>query len=103
MTGTASSQGGQFAAISETYAAALAAAPDLHMIADKTAPPSQCSGTAADPQAAPGNLCVYESPNHGNLIEAPQLFIDPLTRAGNKRTQHDFPSPQYGPRASQGG
>lgn len=81
VTGTASSQGGQFAAISETYAAELAAAPQLHVIADQAAPPSQCPGTAAHPQAAPGNLCVYESPNHGNLIEDPQLFIDPLNPA----------------------
>jgi hypothetical protein len=81
VTGTASSQGGQFAAISETYAAELAAAPHLHMIANQAAPPSQCPGTAADPQATPGNLCVYESPNHGNLIEDPRLFVDPLNPA----------------------
>jgi hypothetical protein len=81
VTGTASTQGGQFAAISETYSAALAAAPQLHMIADHAAPPSKCPGTAADPQAVPGNLCVYESPNHGNLIDAPHLFIDPLNPA----------------------
>ncbi len=31
-----------------------------------------------DPQAAPGNLCVYESPNHGKLIDDPHPFIDPL-------------------------
>jgi hypothetical protein len=40
------------------------------MIADQTAPPSECPGTAADPRAVPGNLCVYESRNHGNLIAA---------------------------------
>jgi hypothetical protein len=81
VTGTASSQGGQFAAISETYAAELASAPRLHMIADQATQPGECQGTAANPQAAPGNLCVYESPNHGNLIDAPHLFVDPLNPA----------------------
>jgi hypothetical protein len=78
VTGTASAQGGQFAGISETYAVELASAPRLRMIADQTAPPSECPGTAADPRAMPGNLCVYESRNHGNLIDAPHLFVDPF-------------------------
>jgi hypothetical protein len=71
----------QISAISETYAAALPAAPQLHLIADGATAPAACPGSVADPKAAAGNLCVYESRNHTNLAEDPDVFIDPLNQA----------------------
>jgi hypothetical protein len=71
----------QTTAISETYAAALPAAPQLHLIADGATPPAACPGSAADPKAAAGNLCVYESRNHTNLAEDPDVFIDALNQS----------------------
>jgi hypothetical protein len=38
----------------------LAAAPAPHFITEGGASPPGCPGTADDPQAAPGQLCVYE-------------------------------------------
>ena len=49
-----------------SYAFPLASTPVGHFIADGTTPPSQCPGTVSNPEAAPGNLCVYEGPNHTN-------------------------------------
>jgi hypothetical protein len=71
----------QTTAISETYAAALPAIPQLHLIADGATPPAACPGSVADPKAAAGNLCVYESRNHANLAEDPDVFIDPVNQA----------------------
>jgi collagen triple helix repeat protein len=80
-TAAAKSVQDQTTAISETYAAALPAVPQLHLIADGATPPAVCSGSVADPKAAPGNLCVYESRNHANLAEDPDVFVDPINQA----------------------
>jgi hypothetical protein len=53
-----------------SYLFSLPSTPTPHFIADGAIPPAQCPGTAANPQAAPGHLCVYESGNHNNnLVE----------------------------------
>jgi Collagen triple helix repeat (20 copies) len=39
----------------------LAAAPTVHYVDFGTPAPAECPGTAAAPQATPGNLCVYEA------------------------------------------
>jgi len=44
-----------------SFAFALSAAPTIHFITQGTAPPSQCPGNATFPQAANGNLCIYET------------------------------------------
>jgi Collagen triple helix repeat (20 copies) len=80
-TAAAKSVQDQTTAISETYAASLPAAPQIHFIADGATPPAACPGSVADPKAAAGNLCVYESRNHANLAEDPDVFIDPSNQA----------------------
>lgn len=35
--------------------------PTVHFIAEGTTPPTGCSGTAAAPQAAPGNVCIFQA------------------------------------------
>jgi hypothetical protein len=59
--GRAFGEPGQDMQIPITFAFPLAAAPATHYVVSGEAPPAQCPGTAAEPQATPGNLCVYES------------------------------------------
>ena len=47
----------------------MSAAPAPHMLQAGSPPSAECPGTAADPQAAAGHLCVYES-GSGNVAEA---------------------------------
>jgi len=60
--GTATAAG-QYGNDSIAYVYPLASAPSTHYIAAGTTPPAQCPGTAANPQAQSGNLCVYEASN----------------------------------------
>jgi hypothetical protein len=48
----------------------LASAPQEHFIAAGGAATAQCPGSAVNPQAAPGHLCVYESvsQNRGSVV-----------------------------------
>ena len=39
----------------------FSSAPSAHFIALGTTPPAECPGNGLNPQAAPGNLCVYET------------------------------------------
>jgi hypothetical protein len=43
-----------------SFGFSLASDPTPHFIQNGTAPPAQCPGTEANPQAAAGHLCVYE-------------------------------------------
>ena len=43
-----------------SYGLRLSAAPTVNYIMVGTTPPPACPGSVTDPQAAPGNLCVYE-------------------------------------------
>jgi hypothetical protein len=46
-----------------SFAIPLATAPAQHIIRIGAPAPSGCPGSAASPQASPGNLCVYEARN----------------------------------------
>jgi hypothetical protein len=52
---------GEWTYESITFGYRLAAAPTLNYIKAGDTPPAGCPGTATAPEAAPGNLCVYES------------------------------------------
>jgi hypothetical protein len=52
-----------------SYLYTLASAPTAHYIANGTAPPSQCPGTAAQPEAQAGHLCVYEAARQNGTVE----------------------------------
>jgi len=60
MGGTAAAAG-HLANTSVSFAYALAAAPAIHFIRQGTAAPAQCPGNATFPEAANGNLCIYEA------------------------------------------
>ena len=46
-----------------SFGVTLKSAPIVHYIAKGGAVPAGCSGTAAAPNADPGNLCVFETQN----------------------------------------
>jgi len=58
-TSEPSSQHFSYTAVS--FPAPLAAAPVAHFMFKEQAPTTECPGSPAEPTAAPGNLCVYES------------------------------------------
>jgi hypothetical protein len=49
-----------------SYAFPLPASPTINVIGIGGGPTAACPGTVANPQAAPGNLCVYQQRNDGN-------------------------------------
>jgi hypothetical protein len=59
MTGIAAASGAQ-AVDSLSFVYTLASAPTPHFITAGSVPPAGCPGTADNPQAAAGQLCVYE-------------------------------------------
>ena len=61
-----------------TFAFPLADAPTPHYIAFGDKAPSECPGTPSQPEAEPGNLCVYESVQASNSTGR---VFDPLTGA----------------------
>jgi hypothetical protein len=66
MSGDAASSGGE-AVDSLSFLYTLAAAPTPHFITAGSASPSGCPGTADNPQAAPGQLCIYEKAAIGTV------------------------------------
>jgi len=53
-----------------SFGFALASAPQEHFLAAGSASTAQCPGSAVNPLAAPGHLCVYESvsSNRGDVV-----------------------------------
>jgi hypothetical protein len=63
----------------------LSAAPTARYINAGTTPPAQCPGTVTNPQAQPGNLCIYERLN----INAPTRFAyNPLNNGFNQSSRY---------------
>ncbi|MGH2446545.1 MAG: S-layer homology domain-containing protein [Candidatus Limnocylindria bacterium] len=60
------------------FEAVLPAAPDTHWLAAASSSTTDCPGTVADPEAAPGHLCIYES----NAFNIGIRLIETSTRWG---------------------
>lgn len=82
--------GNEFTGDSVTYAAALPANPVVHEIPSGSTPPVECPGTVANPQAARGHLCVYESTNFTANRESLDAFINSANTAEGKFGFHLF-------------
>ncbi len=55
-----------------SYLFPMRVAPTPHFIPSGTTPPAGCPGSATNPQASPGNLCVYE--DFSSLVSAVHIF-----------------------------
>ncbi len=62
----------------------LRSAPIPHFIPAGAVPPSACPGNVANPQAAPGHLCVYEQ--HDNNAQG-QLIGNPVNNTGGQTSR----------------
>ena len=67
----------------------LASAPTPHFVADGATPPTECPGTVATPQAAPGHLCLYES-FHSDSVGTSQSVGDPVENAAPGASRYGF-------------
>jgi hypothetical protein len=68
-----------------SYPIPLEGAPAAHMINHGEAPPAGCTGSAEEPGAEPGNLCVFASVPFSNLI--PFTFGGPIRNAAQGGAQ----------------
>jgi hypothetical protein len=76
------SAGGQAASQPISFGLQLAAAPTVHYIPSAGTVPAGCSGTVANPGAAPGNFCLFEGASfNGSAAE-----VNPLTGTANQAT-----------------
>jgi hypothetical protein len=64
----------------------LSAAPTGHFIKKGAAVPAGCSGTATNPGAAPGNLCVFEVENDNVNASSDEVWSPPADSAGATET-----------------
>lgn len=71
----------------------LASAPVPHFIAVGTAPPAACPGTAANPRATKGHLCVYEA---GNQNVGSRVVYDTTTYSADQADKYGFGVYMYG-------
>jgi hypothetical protein len=70
----------------QSFGFRLPASPTRTFVPDGGTPPAQCPGSLADPEAAPGNLCVFEGSNVANVSD---VIIDE-TNAGQGRYGFTF-------------
>jgi hypothetical protein len=71
------SAGGVFVSDTQTFVFPLSSTPTVHFIGIGATPPAQCTGSSTNPQAAPGNLCVYAE--LGDAGAAAVGILDPET------------------------
>ena len=64
----------------------MATAPVGHMILSGAAPNASCPGTVANPQAAPGHLCVYEAVRT-NMSDGFPVVFDPSSPSDSSPTR----------------
>jgi hypothetical protein len=66
----------EFQSESMPFGFTLASAPTVHFVARGSSAPTECPGSVSTPEAAPGNLCIYEHPTGGNISEV--RICDPV-------------------------
>lgn len=64
----------------QSFVYPLASAPTVTVIPAAGAPTEACPGSANDPQAAPGNLCIYAA--GGDTGPSPVCVVSPETNTG---------------------
>lgn len=82
------SGGGVFVPDTQTFVFPLSSNPTVHFIGIGATPPVQCAGSATNPQAAPGNLCVYAA--EGDVSATAVSISNPETNTGPDASVHGF-------------
>lgn len=82
------SASGNFVSDTQSFAFPLASKPSVHVVGIDATPSAQCPGTASSPQAAPGNLCVYEA--EGSLGPTSVEIINPETNMTSDASPRGF-------------
>ena len=82
------SEGGVFVADTQSFAFPLASKPSVHFVGIGATPPAQCPGTASNPKAAPGNLCVYAT--EGSISATAVNIFNPETNEGPDASPRGF-------------
>ena len=72
----------------ETFAFPLASKPTVHFVGIGATHPAQCPGTVTNPQADPGNLCVYAGAGDGSAT-AVNIF-NPESNSGPDASPRGF-------------
>lgn len=72
----------------ESFAFPLASKPSVNFVAIGATPPAACPGTATNPEAAPGNLCVYAAlgDTSANAVD----IANPETNSGPDASPRGF-------------
>jgi hypothetical protein len=81
----------------QSFAFPLASAPAVHFVGIGSSRPAQCPGTATNPQATPGNLCLYAAAGDVSptavSISNPEANLAPSASArGFTASETDTPS-----------
>ena len=79
---------GSFAFRGYSFGFQLATSPTVHYVLSGTAPPAECPGTATNPQAQAGHLCLYEGYN-SNRSTGPCIF-SPIVGSCGQATRWGF-------------
>ena len=60
-------ENGAYKVSTHSFGAALSAAPTIHLVLSGAVPPAECPGTAAEPAALAGHLCLFEAVGIGRF------------------------------------
>jgi hypothetical protein len=81
-------QGGVDVTDTESFAFPLSSSPTVHFIGIGDPAPAQCPGSFGNPQATPGNLCVYAS--SGIINSTAVLIVDPELNLSDAASARGF-------------
>jgi hypothetical protein len=74
----------------QSFGFALASAPSVHYINFGAAVPAGCSGNSSNPQASPGNLCIFESDAAVNATARGEFNPTTTAAADNEASPFGF-------------
>ncbi len=93
----------EFLGTSITFDFQLASAPTVAYVDIKGAPTANCPGSASNPQAAPGKLCLYVSARSNVEPGGPYTFgIDAINSNEQDNTADPFGAQIYGKAVADG-
>jgi hypothetical protein len=85
---TSRSTDGDYADDTQSFAFPLSSSPAVHFIGIGATPPAECPGSFSNPQASPGNLCVYAA--LGETSPTAVFIVDPESNIGPGASPRGF-------------